>query len=80
MCIRDRFWLGFNDNASEGNWVWSSGEASTYTNWNSGEPNNSAAGSGEDCGQIYSNVAPHALGYWNDFICTEGLSYVCEMR
>mmetsp|Transcript_9919 Transcript_9919/g.20193 ORF Transcript_9919/g.20193 Transcript_9919/m.20193 type:complete len:523 (+) Transcript_9919:149-1717(+) len=33
-------WIGFNDIASENNWVWESGESSTYTHWMSGEPNN----------------------------------------
>jgi hypothetical protein len=39
------FWIGFNDIANEGNWVWTSGEAVTYTNWATNEPNNSG---GED--------------------------------
>jgi hypothetical protein len=34
------FWTGFNDVATEGTFVWSSGEAVTYTNWEAGEPNN----------------------------------------
>ena len=33
-------WLGFNDAATEGTWVWSSGEAPTFTYWATGEPNN----------------------------------------
>ncbi len=37
-----RGWLGFNDVQSEGNFVWSSGEALGYTNWSLGEPNNSS--------------------------------------
>lgn len=35
-----RFWIGFNDAASEGTWVWSDGSPVTYTNWAPGEPNN----------------------------------------
>ena len=49
------WWIGFNDIAQEGTWVWHSGEPVTYTNWNSGEPNNSG-----DCGQLYST------GKWDD--------------
>lgn len=54
-------WSGFNDVASEGNWVWVSGEPVTYTNWDAGEPNN--AGAGEDFGCMRKNN-PNAL--WND--------------
>ena len=33
------FWIGLNDVAAEGTFVWSSGEPVTYTNWYLGEPN-----------------------------------------
>jgi hypothetical protein len=35
-----RVWIGFNDVASEGSFVWTSGQPVAYTNWNPGEPNN----------------------------------------
>ena len=44
----ERFWLGMNDVETEGEMQWISGEAVTYTNWASGEPNN--WGDGEDYG------------------------------
>ena len=34
------YWIGFNDIEEEGNWVWTSGEPVTYTNWAEAEPNN----------------------------------------
>lgn len=34
------YWIGMNDIAAEGNWVWTNGEPVTYTNWAPGEPNN----------------------------------------
>jgi len=50
-------WIGYNDKATEGTWVWANGETATYTNWNGGEPNNAG---NEDYAAIYSN------GGWND--------------
>jgi hypothetical protein len=51
-------WIGFNDSLVEGTFVWSSGEAVTYTNWNVGEPSNS--GGNEDFGLLRVD------GFWND--------------
>ncbi len=54
-------WTGFTDRVNEGTFEWVSGEDVTYTNWNSGEPNNS--GSGEDYAHIIAST-----GKWNDNI------------
>mgnify|MGYP002640374567 CR=1 FL=1 len=62
-------WIGLNDLASEGTWVWADGSAPDYTNWNSGEPNNSG---NEDCTQLLAN------GLWNDAKCTNKYAIVCE--
>lgn len=63
-------WFGYNDRASEGSWVWETGESVSYTNWGSGEPNNSGD---EDCAHLYDS------GVWNDHRCA-GLAtgYICE--
>jgi hypothetical protein len=50
-------WIGFSDAAIEGAWTWVNGAPVTYTNWSSGEPNNS---SNED----YGSMLP--TGAWND--------------
>lgn len=63
------YWIGFTDSASEGNFLWTSGEVSSFTNWSPGEPNNAAAfGGGEDFTVFnwsYSNGQSN-FGRWND--------------
>lgn len=54
-----RLWIGFNDVATEGQWQWSDGSAGKFTNWNSGEPNNS--GGIEDFAEMLGST-----GKWND--------------
>ena len=50
-------WIGYNDTASEGVFSWVSGESSSYTNWNIGEPNQAGD---EDGVHYWPN------GAWND--------------
>ena len=45
-------WNGLNDETEEGTWGWSSGEPVTYTNWASGQPDNSG---NEDYVQMWSS-------------------------
>jgi hypothetical protein len=52
------FWIGLNDAASEGNFVWTSGSSASYRNWNAGEPNNSG---NEDYVEFSASN-----GKWND--------------
>jgi hypothetical protein len=60
-----RYWIGFNDAAVEGTWVWVSGEPVSYTNWDLGEPNNSIPPDwGEDYAVLNWNAAN---GAWNDW-------------
>ena len=56
----NEFWIGFNDTAVEGTWEWISGEPVTYTNWRSGEPNNSHGN--ED----YGVLVGWSDSEWND--------------
>jgi hypothetical protein len=63
-------WIGFNDEAVEGQWRWVTGEPVTYTNWNPGEPNNAG---NEDYAQFVGG------GRWNDLPNTS-LPYVIEFE
>ncbi len=49
-------WIGLNDAAAEGTFSWSSGQTSTYTNWASGQPANTAAN---------DYVSISSAGTWN---------------
>lgn len=53
--------IGYSDILYEGSWIWASGDGSTYTNWNMGEPNNSGAGGNPENYVVLLNN-----GFWND--------------
>ena len=59
-------WIGLNDAAVEGTFVWANGEPVSFTHWNSGEPNNGAGFSDEDYTYILAN-GQAADGVWNDY-------------
>jgi len=69
-------WHGFNDIAVEGQWEWTSGEAVTYENWASGQPNN-LGNSGQDRGHFY--VGGNNGLEWNDHYDTEVFYSVVEV-
>ena len=55
-------WIGLNDAANEGTFVWSSGEPVTYTHWSLGEPN---SGAGEHYVHMFLPSISGA-SFWND--------------
>ncbi|XP_038065014.1 alpha-N-acetylgalactosamine-specific lectin-like [Patiria miniata] len=65
-------WIGFDDQAEEGNFVWTDGSAGSYTGWRSGEPNNSG---NEHC----ANLPKSWDGEWNDTKCGTPRQYICKM-
>jgi hypothetical protein len=69
-------WMGASDVAVEGTWRWvtgpENGQSLSYTNWNSGEPNNMGD---EDYGQFLAG----STGLWNDLSSTATVAgYVVE--
>ncbi|HIB48693.1 MAG TPA: HYR domain-containing protein [Flavobacteriaceae bacterium] len=63
--------IGYNDIATEGNFVWQSGEPSVYNNWFTGEPNGATA---ENHTQLRTD------GFWNDISPTAGAyRYILEI-
>ena len=58
-------WIGLNDIAQEGQWVWDNGEPLTYTNWGLQEPSDTSIGE-ED----YVILGPS--GEWQDFSSGHG--------
>jgi hypothetical protein len=70
----EKWWMGLNDRASEGRFVWDSGQPVTYSHWYWGEPNNSVGGN-EYCAQL--NRFYPDFG-WNDEPCELHFRYVCE--
>ena len=65
-------WIGINDIDQEGVFVAVDGSDITYTNWNSGEPNN---WDNEDAVHIHSDQ-----NTWNDQNVHEGARFVCSLR
>jgi Lectin C-type domain len=56
-------WIGLNDAAQEGNFVWASGEPVSFTHWGLGEPNNSG---GNENYVHFINPPDSRVGFWND--------------
>jgi hypothetical protein len=67
-------WIGLNDAAQEGTFVWASGEPVTYLNWSPVEPNDGAGiYPTEDHVHIWNSDSSWPVGSWND--AQEFLSY-----
>ncbi|XP_061416055.1 macrophage mannose receptor 1-like [Lethenteron reissneri] len=70
-------WIGFSDSLSEGEFTWVDGSRVTFTNWNSGEPNNGGI-RGEHCAEMVHHG--RSAGRWNDMLCSVVRGFVCHMK
>lgn len=69
--LRGDSWIGLYDHHTEGRFIWQWGMTTPlWTNWNSGEPNNSG---NEDCVEMRSN------GKWNDKACSTKRYTICAI-
>ena len=73
------FWIGANDIASEGNWVWMNGERASSSEliWVSGQPNNH--GGKQDCA-VVSGYPGSNVGRAFDNPCTDPNQGLCEKQ
>jgi len=69
---RASMWLGYHDLHKEGQWTWTDGTTSSYSNWAKGEPDN--AKNNEDCMEMNT-----PLEQWNDDVCTKQQTFVCKL-
>ena len=80
IATSNRWWLGFNDEASEDNWVWEDASTVGFENWCPDEPNNAHGTecvpfTDEDCAMLNWGAG----GCWNDYPCScDQMYYICE--
>lgn len=71
---KEMFWIGLNDRAREGKFVWSDGSRYNYSLWSKGEPNNYRKK--EDC--VVINYTKNNEGRWNDWNCAAKEKFICS--
>ena len=78
LSINFNFWIGVNDIASEGNWVWVNGERASSSEliWYSGQPN---GGRNQNCVGVHGNPTSDA-GLAYDRPCAASRHGLCEKQ
>ncbi|XP_063236400.1 brevican core protein-like [Bacillus rossius redtenbacheri] len=77
----EHFWTSGTDQAEEGSFFWmSTGRPLTFTNWNTGEPNNFVYENGEEehCLELWNRDGKGLK--WNDTPCSFETFFVCEVQ
>ncbi|XP_030848979.1 echinoidin-like [Strongylocentrotus purpuratus] len=75
--LYEAYWIGLNDQQTEGVFKWSDGTPTDYTLWHDGEPNNSR---GEDCvAALNAGSNDQDRQKWNDYPCGLLKSYFCRI-
>ena len=76
VAVGSHSWIGLQDMDKEGSFVWSDGSELNYTAWFTGEPNEYASNSNQDC-TAFLTVGGGG-GKWYDLSCTENLPFLCR--
>jgi hypothetical protein len=69
--MASQWYIGANDIAVEGNFVWLDGEPVMISFWGDGEPSDT---NDEDCGVLLAGSST-----WNDGQCGLGVFFICEI-
>ena len=79
LSIKDRFWIGANDIASEGNWVWVNGERASSSEliWYSGQP---SGGRNANCVLVNGNPTSSYVELAYDVGCAFSFPGLCEKQ
>ena len=70
----DKIWIGLSFTGKSGSWEWESGNPYTYASWQWAPNKPDNVGNNQDCAIM------NAMGKWDDFVCGETLSAICEKQ
>ncbi|EDO36540.1 predicted protein, partial [Nematostella vectensis] len=72
-----QLWIGANDLANEGKFVWSDKTLMGRPNWAPGQPTGRSNGQEKDCVAMVMHPSP---GKWHDEYCLNQLPFICKIR